>query len=223
LAAGANCSLLRLDGATTVDWHIANLLLDGTKASNTYGHGIYLDLDTAGDCRGYIDHVMIQDCAEDGVYLPVNHDTRFIKFNNVQTRRCVGSGVYLDGGSDHYLTMCESNNNAKHGYYWRSGGTHMANCCASQNGTANQQIYYGFHAKAAQSSLVGCTALDNRWHGIYLDGHSIVVSGCVVETSGYQSTYGDPVGIYVNNTRAVITGIGAMTRRPRQPSDRSTD
>ncbi|RLC68525.1 MAG: hypothetical protein DRI26_10025 [Chloroflexi bacterium] len=155
LADGANCNLIEF----TANWgliRIRHLELDGNKANNVAGSGIY-----HGGYNGIYEDLVIHDFKEHGIE------------------------ILETGGTNNRFIMVESYNNDKSGFYVRKGDQRYLLCRAFSNGEYGMQLYgsvqyviepfvfgnglSGIYVTGGAVRILGGNIATNNRHGIHLN------------------------------------------------------
>lgn len=207
---------------------VANLRINGNKASRTTGTGIHIKHVGAfvTEQNHVVENVIIEDMDDYGVLADVTVTAdciRNIHFNKVVTKNCDLSGFHYTI-TDSFFTDCVSLENGNAGFYSRGGCNSHKGCAAYGNswagfdfsegqretytnceGSNNQQS--GFQSGGATNShrFVGCWGHENGqdagvWAGLYLTSPTdVIITGCSFFTSPQE------YGIYLSDpTRCLV-------------------
>lgn len=195
---GMNASAIAPIGTTNIYFgKIAGLKINGNKANNTSGHGIY---------AAYFHTWTIQDChinesADSGVKFygngsnfSINNQLMNCRIENT-TNQCVFIGDYapnnqvlscIIGGTDNFYCMEIANTEA----IIRGNHVHSSDS-------------HGVYIVGEEGVFVGNIVESNGANGVYLDSHYWTVTGNKVRNNGTSATGS---GIKVIGDRNTITG-----------------
>jgi len=193
---GANHNLITIHN----NWgwaSIGDLILDGNKAKNSAGNGIYFD---GNSDAGVIRDLIIQNCKESGVNVPYNKSVNSWEFHQVRVKQSDLSGFYIDGGWDFKFFGCVPINNARHGFHITVNGStqnQFIGCRPNANGIIDNSSYYNLYQEASGSLWIGCLLDNSRWHGAVVNGNSNIFVGCRF-SGGFENTGGSPSGLVIN-------------------------
>jgi len=192
LAAGANVDVVTISGSGVKDCRVADLMIDGTYASNSVGDGVHIDTAyVSWDACHILENLHIKNTAESGIY--ITGDTRVVYILNINVQYVGGRGMYL-AGTDHYVFNCEVGFADRSGYYIKCTSTKFALMKAFACGQDNvAQDNAGFCLvgpdAACYCTFVDCTSEDGRYNGwlFYNSARDDVFSSCWARNNGRAS------------------------------------
>ncbi len=203
-----NKNIISITGTGVVNCRISNMTLNGNRANNSSGKGIYIYTPyVADDSYHIIDHVIVYRPTEYGIQ--IYGDTRECKLLHTTVKWGGSTDFYIEG-SDHKIIDCVAANAEKHGWYMAAWNTQMMLCkafCAGRTHVAGE-IQYGFYLRGAKLQCRGLQSENNMETGIALrDSSDCILEGCISDGNGTAQSYGDFAGLRINNSsRCVIIG-----------------
>lgn len=234
---GTHRNLISLKDNSVMQFRLSNFFIDGNRAYNAAGCGIYLNKTAyvrpdhvmqgnAGDINSTIENIFIYGCAEHGIFLDRTQSSgefvniRGIIFNNVQVISCQKSGIKLNQNTDGKFSDVICTGNAHCGFEIQGcANNYYVGCKTFYNGFAAPAsvIGGGFVMKdSGRSSFIGCEAQEEYKHGFYAEGCSLLsFSACCADSNGQEnSTYS---GYYLKNTQ-LSTLMGCNSTSFHSPS-----
>jgi len=190
LANGSNCDMFDVNVLNHNSGFkgLANMSLDGNKANQTSGHGIYCRQSGSGtmyDMR--FKNVFVDDCKDDGFKITNGWG---VYLNNCLAEHCGGSGLYFTG-SESYIHQFHSSANNDIGIYLRGDELHCTDCRIST-------VDIGIDIYALTRSVVSNNTIKdfgisggNRM-GMYIHGDTkhVNIHNNVIRGNGADSVYG---------------------------------
>lgn len=176
---------------------IRNMKLDGNKANQTSGKGIYIQQsssqtagDDANDARWLLEHLYIYDFKQHG--FEQNGSRSEGRLINVHTFICDGYGFLL-GGSDSFLISCNAGSSGLAGFYISGSSLRLVNCKSWFSGRITAASGHGFHLNTASPGGVSITnseAQDNKAAGFRMESssHRITLTGCIADSNGTSAS-----------------------------------
>lgn len=179
---------------------IRDLCVDGNKANNTSGGGIFLsrnpafapatsdeggDSDLAWENLATVERVLVLRAKGNG-FSSENIGTA--RFENCFAEHCDGYGFYP--GFDSQLIGCIASNSGDHGFALDAPNIRLSTCKSYYSGQLGDAS--GYKITAANCQLVGCEAQDNTGPGFGLE----YASGCTIEGCVADSNSTAGVGAY---------------------------
>jgi len=206
--------------------------LDGNKANQTTGHGIYFNNVSRVIIRGIYVHnckddgIKLESCSEafisealiesndgNGLVLKTTTDSQITDIvSNSNGSGTVGEGLYIHTNSlRNRVENSEFNSNNKTGITISITSTNnqMVNCIVKGNGDS------GILTKSQKLSLIGIIGIDNTYDGITLDAdsdYSTIVGGVFYDNKRngitvYRSSYCTVAGnVVFNNAVNYVSG-----------------
>lgn len=208
-----NGNLIYFNDNTVLQFRIANLFIDGNKANNTAGSGIYLNktayvrpdyvtvTTNAGDLNSQIQNVCINNCAEHGIFMDSVGSTgtafiniRAVHITELQVTNCGKSGLKLYKASDCKFTNCICSGNALSGFDLDSASNNFYVDTKTYYNAANAPLGVGGGfsiVNCGRSAFIGCEAQEEYRHGFYVDNSNMLMfSSCSADSNGQaNSTY----------------------------------
>lgn len=233
LADNANTNVLEITGTDVKYVNVKNIVVDGNKANNSTGHGIYVNVThTAIEEYCVFENIFIKNTPQIGFFLYQGVEC---KLDKILVMSAGQDGFRIQGG-DNKISNCVARTNTWKGFYIVSSGTQIIECKAFGNGSQGFYIYdqaaylencvaednaTGFEVKGTCTRnrvLVGCHAVKNTI-GFAFTGsaNNVIAIGCVSRENTQQGVaiwdnskfiewYG---GIVENNGRNGIDIWGA--------------
>lgn len=181
---------------------VADLCIDGNKANNTSGDGIYLtrnpayapatndeggDSDLAWENQATIERVMVLRAKNNGFE---SSNIGSVRLTNCWAEHCDGHGFAL--GFDSMALQCVASNSGLNGFGIYAPSSHLVGCKSYYSGqlaTGNGYEMAGYHLDSvAHVTMVGCEAQDNKGPGWLLDSsYGAIIQGGMADSN---STYG---------------------------------
>ena len=213
LADNANCNIFNLVDVGYVQ--IFGGKLDGNKAHNTAGIGIYINTTTyTGDLLHHISDIHIDSFTQHGI--KIEGESRAVFLRGVSVYGSDDTGFYI-GGGDHHITNCLAGQNTGKGFYFGNvGGNQVSNCKAfGTKYNTTDSFGDGFLISGVRNILTNCYAQENDRHGflvysslpsVYGRFNSIV--NCIGESNNFNGSLGG-AGIRLDgvNSNSVIGGL----------------
>jgi len=162
LVNGANCSVIVVgDGATALTGIcIKDLQIDGNKANNTAGHGIYFYGGSGTEITlSVVINCYVHDCYNNGIYL------YYADYNTVTGNHCNSNnreGIFLGYSNNNTVTGNQCNSNNYDGIYlsYSNNNTVTGNQCNSNN-------YDGIYLSSADyNTVTGNRCTGNGEYGV---------------------------------------------------------
>lgn len=201
---GLNGNVINMTGSGKWHQEIKNLQIEGNKANQASGHGIYISHTYATtDSNVLIENVWIRNPKESGVYIADGTGSRETRLFNVLVSFAGGTSFRI-GGVDNKILYCVSENSVGHGFAIY-GSAQLTACKAFGSGTgssakhgfyiydcnygqvilttcwAQDGIDAGFTVWSSNFvQLIGCTADSNQAEGFRLDAGSAGETDCVI-------------------------------------------
>jgi parallel beta-helix repeat protein len=210
---GANLTqLFEFEDYTTTNDEVTirDFTVDGNKANNTSGHGMYL----FAMCFSNIENVKFINCPETGLYFDGNAN---LMGSTVQIQNCNG---YSNGNYGIYLGIYNQDMHVYGGDIGLTGneGIYLASPSSSIRLTTvwacqNNKSGIYVHSNATGSQIMNCQVEGNSGHGIEVHASHIFISGNkIYDNANVPSNYGLYDGISVigsdTNTIANVTITG---------------
>ena len=180
---------------------IRDLCVDGNKANNTSGGGIFLsrnpqfapatsdeagDSDLAWENQATVENVMVLRSKGNGF---ASENIGTVRFANCFAEHCDGNGFYP--GFDSQLIGCIASNSGLAGFHLDSPNIRVTACKSYYSGKSGTDSA-GFRITANHQMLAGCESQDNTGPGYQIDSaHGSVIQACMADSN---STAG--VGAY---------------------------
>ncbi len=181
-------------------YEVMDLCIDGNKANNTSGNGIYFsrnpeftpatndaggDSDLQWENQATVENVLLLRCKDDGYESTGIGDHRLV---NVMAEHCDGNG--FTPAYDAQLSNCLASNSGLAGFNLAGPNAHLGTCKAYYSGKVDD-TKPGFSITGKHVQLAACEAQDNWGPGVQMDG----TYGCVIH------------GKFESNSKA---GVGAF-------------
>ncbi|MFC1658223.1 right-handed parallel beta-helix repeat-containing protein [Candidatus Omnitrophota bacterium] len=193
LTNSANCDLIQIgDGGTTTVTGvvIANLQIDGNRANNTSGNGIYFNQDVH---QSRVQNTWIHDCDDDGILLygdPDGCTYNLIQGNDIRNNdsACIG---------DQYSEYAIISHNVIYGTNTGISALYCVNDLIANNdisGTTNTGVY--IQGGGFRSTVIGNNFHDNTQEGFTMTaGDTCIITG----NTFYNNGTGTTDSIYISN------------------------
>lgn len=203
VANGANCNAIEITAADIYYCNLRDFTIDGNKANNTGGVGVYISTaeTTADEPYFIIENLWIHDMDSHGI--EVTNDPQEIWFSQIRIRDCGGNGFELDG-FDHKLNQCVVSECDGEGFNFPSTASNikLVNCKAYNNDNGFKIVGNGhFYFTQCQAQEA-----QNRGFDFQTGTGSekvIILNGCVSDGNYLSGTGGNGEGVYINNRNNV--------------------
>jgi hypothetical protein len=189
-----------IDCSDVWGWQISNLTIDGNKANQASGCGVYIYCTAGMGAPTYFDYmsrmedVFIWECKDDGVFGDGDVDFMGSQFHRVTVYECDESGFEW-AASDVVFSDCIAGNNLAEGFFIKSTSGQYVNCKSFGSGTgggAGTADVANFRIYGNENVLVGCHAEDGQGDGFWIDGDTLgdrnLLVGCHARRNGQNNT-----------------------------------
>lgn len=221
-ADSSNINVIRVGGTQTKGWSIRYLKIDGNKAKNSSGNGIYVNISgTWFDSKAFIDHVDIINPKNDGYKEMDSIQMTELKLSDMYVEGADGNGYYITG-SDHKGTSLTAGNCKKVGFFLTGSNDQYTNCKAYGSGYLGSGTYPNFKVTGSKVQLVNCQAQDGWASGFSINAEDVVLVGCQADSNHKNGTLtGRFAGIWVGPLadKVVITGNRCFDRNTVKQQD----
>lgn len=227
LANGANDNVLEVTGAGVIEAKVRNLRIDGNKANQTNGNGIYISTpwgSGTNDTQHTFTDIQVLNCKNNGIQVATSSDTRVLQFTRVRVRKCDGNGFYMPSPSctDSNFNDCIVETVGDNGFFCGLLNSHFTDCktfyCGSNGGNT-----HGFHITGYNNYFTQCEAQDNYQSGFYVTdtggdatygAQGNTFDHCIADSNGQNGGTTYAVGLQIK--RASFTQIigGIYMTRP---------
>jgi len=182
LADGANVNLLELEDVSGC--YLANFSIDGNKANNTSGKGIYINNPTLAPSQHRLEHIYIENTFEEGLHIYGMARDNTLK--HVKVRAANRNGVVINT-TDNVLVGCEAGTNDYWGFNVPASSNTFLGCWAWDNGKAGVSPNLdGFRLAGDENMVFGCKSDHNFRHGFTVIGERNILSGNIALNNGQQ-------------------------------------
>jgi len=223
LADGKNIDMVDISPTSNCYFHeISYLTLDGNKANNTSGRGVYItDADGGSVHDFHLKHVYIHDCAEEGLYTKGLWGHRYV---HSLFERCGKDGMYVVAGSSGHLAGCRFGANGNFGLQFAGRDTTILDCefeTAQKSGlyigNVHNRVIGGFIRDNSQAGVgsysglwIGAAGDYTRVVGVEFDGNNREAYGVDVK-AGATDCRIDECDFF-DHTTGPISDAGTRTR-----------
>jgi hypothetical protein len=194
LSDNTNGNVIELYNARQEQIGLRNIYIDGSKASQTAGHGVYIinDSNTNGafasgllNPHHFIDNLLIQNCKQDGLRLDGDTLGGENHVSNVFAYACDRYGFYAIT-PDSFWDRCVSGQSGEQGFYLESPNSRYNNCKSWFSGRLDSSKGDGYYLTSGmRQELTGCEAQDNKRHGFVLfTTKYATLTGCIADSNG---------------------------------------
>lgn len=215
LADGADCNLFQ--GSSTYMTHSVDIhggTLDGNKANNAAGSGIYMSCSgSQPSWRSMWHDLTIQNFKNNGVYL---YGGFRVEASNIYTYYNDDEG-WVQGSYDCKLVNIISGASGDQGFLISSTNNHLTNCKAYGSGRITLANGQGYYITGSRNGLANCIAQENNKHGFSTGTvYDITFEGCHADRNGIgtNNTY---YGWYCAGTQNVVIS-GCATYNFQNPT-----
>ncbi len=164
-------SVLAISGTGTTEVKLRNFCVDGNKANQSSGDGIYVTGPTSSNCGIVLEDILIQNCKNNGFAMSGNPGTSSMYFTRVRSTTNDSNGFYFPYNlgaalTDSVFDSCIADTNALNGFYLSVLDSHFFACKAYYNGSAGGNNH-GITIAGYNNFFVDCEAQDNYQSGFY--------------------------------------------------------
>jgi hypothetical protein len=214
-------SAVAITGTSTVYSKLKSFTINGNKANQTNGDGVYISGPTDQYSGIYLEDIYITSCKNNGLEMPANPGTSSIHFVRVHSRNNDGNGFYFAYNSGVALTdavfiACIAETNALNGFYLAVLDSHFFGCKAYYNGSAGGNNH-GWTIAGYNNFFTNCESQDNYQSGFYSENAGDPTYGaqyctfvnCTGNNNGQNGGVTYAVGLQAKNVTGwqIIGGI----------------
>lgn len=194
---GTDDNVVNVTGSGVINVQVSNLIIDGNKANNAAGAGLYCKTDyVSTDTSHVFQNLRIIATSGDGLKLV--YDARSCMLNNIYiggnpTDAPEGKAFNI-GGTDHDIVNCVTGFAEKSGFYVTTTNTKFTNCKSFAAGSDNdsgdnaQWTIVGPDA-GCYNSFTNCHAQDGKYKGwiLYNGARDNIFTNCQSDDNGQTS------------------------------------
>lgn len=182
-----NDNIIELDSVEQEEVLIRDLWIDGNKANQASGGGIYLDntARTTGTARFYscyhtIENVLVTNTKADGITILGKAYESHLK--SCITNKCDGNGFNI-GSPDLSLVSCVAGNSGLRGLTITGNDCRLTNCKAYYSGQVTAAQGEGFRINVS-GFFANCHSEDNVGVGFVSLADNVTFVGCIANDNG---------------------------------------
>lgn len=180
-------------------YHISDLCIDGNKANNTTGNGIFLsrypaytpatqdeggDSDLQWENLATVERVLVLRAKSNGF---ASENIGTVRFLNCWAEHCDGNG--FAPGFDSQTIGCVASNSGLAGFAVAAPSIRLEACKSYYSGAVTAGSGHGFNITSHHCLIGNCEAQDNKAAGFLLDGaHGNILQGCNADSNSTSST-----------------------------------
>ena len=206
-----NDNMIEITGTGVRNVQLKNFDLDGNKANQSSGHGVYISTPySTGDTLHLLEDLNVSYVKQTAFYL--EDDTRVVHYSRLNAYLPDDYGFYIIG-SDHTMTQCIAEGAGKDGFYIGTSNAHFVMCkafgCARLEASTSNAA--GFQIVGAELvTFTACEAQENKYNGFFtessLGGYINLIACCAMDNGTASGDNGYGVRIWAQNNWTIIGG-----------------
>lgn len=210
LADGADANLIGYTADDATDDRdffagLHDLKLDGNKANNVSGHGVYIAGPNSQEPNDWhMERVFIHQFAGDGFHADFSWGYHI---DHVLSETCDGYGILISGGAQNYLSDIFTAYHSDTGLRFKAQRSTLSAINSRGNGT------HGFSIGNQSNRVSDIQAVNNDRNGVVLNGTDHIVQGVLSENNGQSGTNGAQRGVLITGDDIAVSGVMSRDRQ----------